>query len=62
MIGRAAELDRIGSLVDAARSGRSGSLLILGDPGVGKSTILAAAADHAGDGFTVLPCWNARRR
>ena len=54
VIGRGAELDRIRALLDAARGGRCGSLVVEGDPGVGKSTILAAAADLAGDGFTVL--------
>jgi DNA-binding CsgD family transcriptional regulator len=54
MIGRGAELGRIRALLDAARAGRCGSLLVSGDPGVGKSTILAAAADLAGERFTVL--------
>src|SRR5687767_3028170 len=54
MIGRGAELGRIRALLDAARAGRCGSLLVEGDPGVGKSTILAAGADLAGERFTVL--------
>ena len=55
VVGRERELDRIGALrwtrrwpVDAGR------LLVEGDPGVGKSTILAAAADLADGRFTVL--------
>ena len=53
VVGRERELDRIGALLDAAVAGRCGSLLVEGDPGVGKSTILAAAADPADGRFTV---------
>lgn len=54
MIGRGPELDRIRTGLDAARAGRSSALLIEGDAGLGKSTLLTAAAEEAGAGFTVL--------
>jgi DNA-binding CsgD family transcriptional regulator len=53
VIGRGAELGRIRALLDAARAGRSGALLLEGVAGVGKSTLLTAAA-HQADGCTVL--------
>ncbi|MFN8109279.1 MAG: LuxR C-terminal-related transcriptional regulator [Thermoleophilia bacterium] len=49
LLGRSAELGRIGTLLDAARHGRSGALLIAGDPGVGKTALLDAAVGMAGD-------------
>jgi len=51
--GRVAELDQIRAVLDEARRGRAGALLVEGDPGVGKSTLLAAATDLA-PGFTRL--------
>ncbi len=41
LFGRDAEERQIGALVAAARNGRGGALLILGDPGIGKSSLLA---------------------
>ena len=45
--GRDAELARIGLLLDAARSGRSGALAIVGEPGIGKTALLDAAVAMA---------------
>jgi DNA-binding CsgD family transcriptional regulator len=41
LFGRDAEERQIAALVAAARNGRGGALLILGDPGIGKSSLLA---------------------
>src|SRR5262245_55107920 len=53
LIGRRTELDAIGRLVDGAREGRSGVLVVRGVAGVGKTALLDRAAAGA-DGFTVL--------
>ena len=51
--GREAERARITRLVDDAREGHGGALLVHGDPGVGKSVLLEDAAASA-TGVTVL--------
>ncbi len=54
LFGRDAELARIRALVEAMEHA-GGSLLVRGDPGIGKSALLAAAAAHAaGLGHAVL--------
>jgi predicted ATPase len=53
VVGREPELDSIGQLLDAARTQRSGALVLVGEPGIGKTTLLEAARTMAGD-FTVL--------
>ena len=53
LIGRAQECARIERLLDAARDGASGVLLVRGEPGIGKSTLLDAAGGLAA-GMTVL--------
>ena len=53
LLGRDRELARIGRMLDEARGGSSGSLIVHGDPGVGKTALLDAVADGAA-GFTVL--------
>ncbi|GAA3114397.1 helix-turn-helix transcriptional regulator [Planomonospora alba] len=47
--GRDAELAALRRLLDAARRGAGGALLVLGAPGTGKSALLDAAAAWAGD-------------
>src|SRR5665811_864406 len=42
-------------MVSGARAGRGGALLLRGEPGSGKTALLAAAAADA-DGMTVLRC------
>src|SRR6476659_9265393 len=49
LAGRDAELASIDALLDAARPGRSGALVVRGIAGSGKSTLLAAAAQNAAD-------------
>jgi predicted ATPase len=43
LIGRAAETARIDAMLAEARHGRSAALVIRGEPGVGKSAVLASA-------------------
>jgi DNA-binding CsgD family transcriptional regulator len=55
LIGREAELNRIATTLDAARSGRPGFVLVVGEAGIGKSVLLAAAARYAEErGMRVL--------
>lgn len=49
MIGRVDERAQIVRLLHEARTGRSGCLLLSGEPGVGKSTLLAYAVEQAAD-------------
>ncbi|MGY1712034.1 AAA family ATPase [Geodermatophilus sp. SYSU D00758] len=51
--GRDRERAAVAALLDAARAGRGGALVVRGLPGTGKSALLADAADRAG-GMTVL--------
>ncbi|MBV8914610.1 MAG: AAA family ATPase [Acetobacteraceae bacterium] len=53
LLGRAAECAQVDCLLTAARAGTSGTLLICGDPGIGKTVLLRYAAERAGR-MTVL--------
>jgi DNA-binding CsgD family transcriptional regulator/tetratricopeptide (TPR) repeat protein len=53
LIGRERELARLAALVDAARHGSAGSVVVRGEPGVGKSALLDELVD-ASDQATVL--------
>lgn len=53
LIGRAHEVSRLNALIDAARSGRSSALIVHGDPGIGKTSLLQQAV-RAAEGFRVL--------
>ena len=53
LIGREAERARIDELIARARRGRSGSLVVLGDAGQGKTALLDYAAEQA-RGMTVV--------
>lgn len=46
-MGRDTELAAIAALVDRARGGRSGALLVTGEPGIGKTALLECAAESA---------------
>ncbi|MBM6401348.1 LuxR family transcriptional regulator [Phycicoccus sonneratiae] len=48
VVGREAELRRVGGLLAAARLGHGGTLVVVGEAGVGKSTLLEEAAALAG--------------
>ena len=47
LIGRSGEQARLDGLLDAARSGQSGALVIRGEPGVGKTCLLDYAVSAA---------------
>src|SRR3954452_24378786 len=48
LVGRAGELARLRALAEGAAAGRSGVLVVTGEPGVGKTAPLRAAAGGAG--------------
>jgi DNA-binding CsgD family transcriptional regulator len=55
LVGRAAELERMGKLLGDAEAGQPCALLVSGDAGVGKTRLLTElAAEAARRGFTVL--------
>ena len=55
LVGRARELAELTDAFEHARASRGGVHLILGDPGVGKTRLASALADHAGArGATVV--------
>ena len=49
LVGRQEELRRIIALLDEARRGRSGTLVVAGDPGLGKTALLAEGRNEAQD-------------
>ena len=49
LVGREDELARCSALLAAVRAGAGGSLLVTGEPGIGKSTLLRAVEDLAPD-------------
>lgn len=53
LVSRERECAGIRSLIDEAREGRSGSVVLRGDPGIGKTALLEYASGLA-DGMTVL--------
>jgi DNA-binding CsgD family transcriptional regulator len=53
LIGRETEMAGLGRLLDTARSGTSGALVLRGEAGIGKTALLEHAAASAAD-FTVL--------
>src|SRR5260370_21072128 len=47
MFGRRSERELLARLIDGARGGRSGVVVLLGEPGVGKTALLDYAIDSA---------------
>src|SRR3954470_15250996 len=47
LLGRAAELSRLGALLDEALSGQPCVVIISGEPGIGKTTLLRQFTDDA---------------
>ncbi|KJS60805.1 ATP-binding protein [Streptomyces rubellomurinus] len=54
LYGREDEQAAVDGLLAAARDGRSGVLLLRGEPGIGKTALLDGAVARAGDGFRVI--------
>jgi predicted ATPase len=46
-VGRERELAMLVERLDAARHGQGGAVLIAGEPGIGKTRVLAEMAEHA---------------
>src|SRR5277367_3715051 len=53
LYGRDAELAALSDLLDQARQGTSGTLVLRGDPGIGKTALVSHIATRAG-GFRVI--------
>jgi DNA-binding CsgD family transcriptional regulator len=53
LYGRGAECERVERLLAGARGGRSGALVVRGEPGIGKSALLSYAEEHA-EGMQIL--------
>src|SRR5215475_2966718 len=53
LIGREPEMRAIGDVITSARQGQAGSLVLTGEPGIGKSTLLQWSRQIA-DGFSLL--------
>ncbi|MGI5282189.1 ATP-binding protein [Nonomuraea polychroma] len=53
LVGRHAEIRQIDALLDAARQGKGGAVVLRGEPGIGKSTLLGYAR-QAASGFRVM--------
>ncbi|MGW0807779.1 AAA family ATPase [Nonomuraea sp. NPDC002799] len=49
LVGRTDEIGRVGALIDAARQGQGGALVLRGEPGIGKTSLLRQAEAAAGD-------------
>lgn len=47
MVGRRAEMAQIAALIEGAAEGQGGALLVRGDPGIGKTTLLRETARNA---------------
>jgi len=47
LVGRSGELEQLDSLAESAQVGIGGRLVLVGDPGMGKTTLLRAADRHA---------------
>jgi DNA-binding CsgD family transcriptional regulator len=50
ILGRRSEINALAALLDAAGAGDGGALVLRGEAGIGKSTLLADAVDRAGRG------------
>jgi DNA-binding CsgD family transcriptional regulator len=53
LVGRDAECARLAAALSAARDGRGGAAVLVGEPGIGKTTLLRWAVERA-EGMTVL--------
>ena len=55
-VGRAPELGLLATLLEQARAGTAATVLVGGDPGIGKSSLLAEAAARFGARPMIAPC------
>ncbi|MFF4197954.1 AAA family ATPase [Nonomuraea sp. NPDC001831] len=58
LVGRREEIARVDALLDAARKGQGGALVLRGEPGIGKTSLLRHAERAAGD-FLVVRAFGA---
>jgi len=61
LLGRSNECAALDRLLDGARGGQSGVLVLQGEPGVGKTALLEYAV-HAASGFRVTRAFGAEGR
>jgi DNA-binding CsgD family transcriptional regulator len=54
IVSRAAELSRLDDLLTALAGGEGSALIVRGEAGIGKTTLLEALAARSGDGVTVI--------
>src|SRR6266487_140853 len=54
IVSRAAELSRLDDLLTALAGGEGGALIVRGEAGIGKTTLLEALAARSGDAVTVI--------
>jgi DNA-binding CsgD family transcriptional regulator len=54
IVSRSAELDRLDEVLGGVRAGAGRALVVHGDPGIGKTTLLEALVERCGDDVTVL--------
>jgi DNA-binding CsgD family transcriptional regulator len=59
IVSRAAELSRLDDLLNALAGGEGGALVVRGEAGIGKTTLLETLAARAGDAVTVIRAWGA---
>src|SRR6185312_4291788 len=59
IVSRAAELSRLDDLLTALAGGEGGALVVRGESGIGKTTLLETLAARAGDAVTVIRAWGA---
>jgi DNA-binding CsgD family transcriptional regulator len=59
IVSRATELSRLDDLLAALARGEGGALVVRGEAGIGKTTLLETLAARAGDAVTVIRAWGA---
>lgn len=57
LVGRSGELAHLLNRWQQARSGQGKVVLVCGEPGIGKSRLIAALGERLGDGFRTLQCF-----